>query len=230
MKIVRALHNTSLLTCGCALILFSGCATAPKPAQKSASPAATTLSVPPAQAPATKPAPAPGAAPAAENPVSAPLAPPPSQSAAAPAPIPAPTAPVTAVAPTATVGRATITGSQEASILLDNFTAFVASIDGKKVPLGRKGWDFPLAIEAGHRVLGVEFNRGVFLSRATLEFDAAANARYELKYNTDAELFGHNSFCNFWIVDASTGKAVSTIMKASVEKASESASTVSAQP
>jgi hypothetical protein len=129
-----------------------------------------------------------------------------------------PAAPATSNPPAAVALRATIKGSQEASILLDNFTVFVASIDGRKIPAGRNGWDTPLWIDVGHRVIEAEFNRGVFMARTKLTLAAKAQAHYALKYATDAELFGHNSYCNFWIVDLATGQAVTAVEKASVEK------------
>ncbi len=106
-------------------------------------------------------------------------------------------------------------------MLLDNFTAFVASVDGRKVEAGRNGWNTPLSIDVGHRRLGVEFNRGVFYAKGQLEFDAVANARYELKYATDAELFGKNSYCNFWVIEVQSGQTVSLVSKAAVEKIAE---------
>lgn len=113
---------------------------------------------------------------------------------------------------------ATITGSEESSLLLDDSTAFVAAVDGVPVAAGRKGWGSPLEIAAGRRTLTVAFLRGVFSARADLELAAAANARYELRFTTDARLFGHNSFCDFWIVDLDTGRALSPVTKASVKK------------
>lgn len=102
--------------------------------------------------------------------------------------------------------------------MLDNFTAFVCTVDGKKIAAGRNGWNLPLGIDAGHRILEVEFNRGVFVARAELELEAAPNAHYELKFATDAQLFGNNSYCNFWVIDATTGQTVTSIKKTSVEK------------
>lgn len=126
--------------------------------------------------------------------------------------------PVAPIVPAVAASRATIKGSQEASILLDNFTAFVASIDGRKNAVGRNGWNAPLLIDTGRRMIEAEFNRGVFVARTTLVLEAKANAQYALKYATDAELFGHTSYCNFWIVDLATGAAVTPVEKASVEK------------
>src|SRR3954468_17339159 len=63
------------------------------------------------------------------------------------------------------VGKAHIKGSEQSSMLLDNFTAFVAAVDGVPVAAGRKGWNTPLEVRAGHHRLTVEFIRGVFTAR-----------------------------------------------------------------
>jgi len=111
-----------------------------------------------------------------------------------------------------------IKGSEESSLLLDDFTTFVAAIDGVPVVAGRKGWSTPLELKAGRRILAVAFVRGVFSAQADLELEAVADARYELRFTTDAQLFGHNSFCDFWVVDLGTGQTVSPVTKASVKK------------
>lgn len=127
-------------------------------------------------------------------------------------------APATQLAPPAPVGHAHIKGSEQSSVLLDNFTAFVAAVDGQPVAAGRKGWNAPVEIRAGHRRLTVEFIRGVFTAQAELGLDAVADAHYQLKYATDAELFGHNSYCDFWIVDVATGRTLGLVTKAPVTK------------
>ena len=201
---------SGLFAIGCAAAaLFSGCVTAPKSTPNAALPA--TAPVAAAIKPVETPTPE---TPAVEPPLAA-AAPAPAPSIAASPVVAATPAPVPFTAP------ATIKGSQETSILLDNYTAFVAAVDGKKIEAGRKGWETPLDLEAGHRKIAVEFNRGVFVAHATLEFEAIANAQYEVKYKTDAELFGHNSYCSFWIVDVSTGKTVTGPRKTSVEKLPE---------
>jgi len=118
--------------------------------------------------------------------------------------------------PPAGVTVAKIKGSEEKSALLDNLTAFILSVDGKRVMAGRKGWDSPLSIEAGHHSFGLEFNRGVFVARAEFELDAVAGAVYEVKYATDVGFTGNNSYVDFWIIDTSTGKAVTAIKRGSV--------------
>ena len=102
--------------------------------------------------------------------------------------------------------------------MLDNFTAFIAALDGAAVPAGRAGWATPLKIPAARHILAVEFQRGVFFAQANLTLEAAADAVYELKFTTDAEVFGHNSYCDFWVVDTRTGQTVTSVARATVKK------------
>jgi hypothetical protein len=113
---------------------------------------------------------------------------------------------------------ATLVGSEEKSAMLDNFTAFISAVDGRDVAAGRTGWNTPVELKAGRHVLAVEFRRGVFSARAQLEVVVAAKAAYQLKFNTDAQLFGKNSFCDFWIVDLATNQPVTATIKAAVVK------------
>jgi hypothetical protein len=135
----------------------------------------------------------------------------------APPPVPPP-APKARPTPERAAGAAKIKGSEESSMLLDDFTSFVSAVDGVPVAAGRKGWSTPLEIKAGRRILTVEFVRGVFSARANLKLEAAAGANYEVRFTTDAQLFGHNSFCDFWVVDLGTGKTVCAVTKAPVRK------------
>jgi hypothetical protein len=215
MKVFPALFRPMFAPlCALIAIFVSGCATTGIRGEKTSHPAATPVP-PQTRAEQTEP-------PVAERPNRAPpLRPAPETPAPTVAPVPAKPETTPAVAsqsPAPKVEHARVVGTQESSILFDNFTAFITAIDGRKIPMGRDGWNVPLEIETGHRTLNVEFNRGVFYARGRLEFDAVANANYELKFATDAELFGHNSYCNFWVIDTATGKTVSLISKDSVEK------------
>lgn len=111
---------------------------------------------------------------------------------------------------------AKIKGSEEKSALLDNFTAFVLLVDGKRVMADRKGWDTPIALAEGRHALTVEFNRGVFTAHADFELEAVAGAAYEVKYETDVKLYGSNRYVDFWIVDSATNKAVTSIKRGQV--------------
>lgn len=214
MKVFRSpvLVRTLL---GCFLALFAGCATAPKPGHQAVAP---TLPAPAIANPDPSPV-------TATPPVEIPEA----TVAAVPEKPTTPEVAVTAVAdPSTSVSTptaipiittfATIRGSEELSILFDNFTAFIVKVDHQRIEGGRNGWDTPIKIESGRRILDVEFNRGVFVARATLEFEAKANSEYEVKHATDAELFGHNSYCKFWIVDRRTGENVTAVKKSVVQK------------
>jgi hypothetical protein len=131
----------------------------------------------------------------------------------------APAAPTPPVAPVVEpVGTGTIRGSEESSVLLDNFTAFISAVDGQPVAAGRAGWDTPIELRAGRHKLTVEFRRGVFSAKTQLEVRVAANTNYRLKHTTDAQLFGQNSYCDFWIVDLATDQPVTAIKKAAVVK------------
>lgn len=92
--------------------------------------------------------------------------------------------------------------------MFDNFTAFVVAVDGQPVAAGRQGWNTPLSLPPGSHRLKVAFNRGVFAAEAELALSAYPGATYRLKFATDAELFGKNSYCEFWITDNATGESV----------------------
>jgi hypothetical protein len=127
---------------------------------------------------------------------------------------PAPQAP----APLPPAKPATIVGSEESSMMFDNFTAFVAAIDNKPVPAGRAGWKTPLALEPGQRLLTVMFVRGVFTAHADIPLQARSEAAYEVKFTSDAQLFGQSTYCEFWIVDSATGEKVVTPVRAQLTR------------
>ncbi|HEY0865043.1 MAG TPA: hypothetical protein VGD97_13135 [Lacunisphaera sp.] len=124
-----------------------------------------------------------------------------------------PAAPATGTTPTpppaavvADTRPATLKGSEETSTLLDNFTAFVAAVDGQPVAAGRKGWNQPVSLPPGPHKLAVEFVRGAFFARTELTLDAKPGAAYELRHASDAQVYGEHTFCEFWIVDLATGE------------------------
>lgn len=133
---------------------------------------------------------------------------------------PRPVPPTGQIAPVVVkpIGTATIKGSEESSVMLDNFTAFISAVDHHPVAAGRAGWNTPIELKAGRHELTVEFMRGVFSARTQLVVEVVAHANYQLRFTSDAELFGKNSFCDFWIVDLATDKPVTGVMKASVVK------------
>lgn len=118
---------------------------------------------------------------------------------------PPPAAPTST--PATTPAPASITGSEETSTMFDNFTAYIAIIDGQAIG-DRNGWSRPLALKPGLRRLRVGFIRGVFFAHADIQFQARSGARYTLKFDSDAHFLGKNSYCEFWIEDAATGEKV----------------------
>ena len=111
-------------------------------------------------------------------------------------------------APPSSAGTASVRGSQESSALLDDLTAYVLAVDGKRVMGGRPGWREPLTLAAGKRRLGVVFQRGASSAQAEVWLDAQPGVAYEVRYATDVQLFGANSYCDFWIVDRANGRQV----------------------
>lgn len=144
-------------------------------------------------------------------------------SAAAPsAAVPSPTIPSTAQLsvprPAVELSPASITGSEESSTMLDNFTVFLTAVDGVPVAAGRQGWDTRLSLKPGPHRLTLGFNRGVFSAKADLELIAVSGASYQVRFATDAELFGNNSYCDFWIVDTATDQPVSARVRSGLTK------------
>jgi hypothetical protein len=129
------------------------------------------------------------------------------------APAAAPTGPVPAGPAKVALPPASIRGSQESSTLLDNFTAFIIAVDGRAVTVGRKGWNQPVSLTAGQHRLAVEFNRGVFIARTELPLDAKSGAAYELRYASDAQVYGGHSYCEFWVVDLATGEKATAVKR-----------------
>lgn len=117
-----------------------------------------------------------------------------------------------APAPGATV--ATLRGS---SIKEDGFfgsehRGFVSMIDLKTVPDAADHWDRPLALSPGRRSVTAEYLYSNFMTRAYVSFDAKAGGNYQLmiKHTREAAPDGR-MYNDFWIVDLSTGQAVTPI-------------------
>ncbi len=113
---------------------------------------------------------------------------------------------------------ASIIGSEEKSTLLDNFTVFIATIDGTPVSAGRAGWQSPVSLQAGPRRLQVVFVRGVFTAAAELQLNALSAHAYQVRFATDAQFLGNNSYCEFWIVDTTTGQAATERVRAVLQR------------
>jgi hypothetical protein len=117
---------------------------------------------------------------------------------------------------------ATLIGSQENVSILDDYTAYVSGVDGKRVMIGRKGWNNPLPILEGKRNLIVSFMRGAFYAQTNLVLSASKGSQYQIRFSTDVQVLGTNSYCDFWIVDLATGKAVTDISRGTVSGGAQS--------
>jgi hypothetical protein len=126
--------------------------------------------------------------------------------------------PVTPPPTPADTRPATLKGSEESSTLLDNFTAFVRTVDGQPVTAGRKGWNQALQLKPGAHRIGVEFVRGSFFARAELTLEAKPAAAYELRQTNDAQVYGQHSFCEFSIVDLATNAKAVPAKRVELEK------------
>jgi hypothetical protein len=109
---------------------------------------------------------------------------------------------------------ATILGSEETQPLVDNRTGYVAGIDGKVVMAGREGWRTPLPIPAGSHVLILAYEYGSSSCGAKLALAASPGAKYQVRWDNDVKVFGGMSYCNFWVADLATDKAVTGIAQA----------------
>ncbi len=133
------------------------------------------------------------------------------------------TTPATVVAPpppppVIELPPASITGSEQKSAMLDDFTAFIAAIDGTAVSVGREGWQTAVPLRAGLRRLTVVFVRGVFTATAELQLNAVSERPYEVRFSTDAQFLGKNSYCEFWIADTANGQPATERVRAPLKR------------
>ena len=108
---------------------------------------------------------------------------------------------------------ATLVGSQEKSPLLTNFTAYVLAVDGERVMSGPEGWDTALPIQPGRRNVTVAFLRAPLNTQVDLQLQAVAGGKYQIQFSSDAQFFGANTHCDFWIIDITTQKPVTGIRR-----------------
>ncbi len=98
------------------------------------------------------------------------------------------------------------------------FTSSVFAIDGRRVLNGADRWNVPVPVLPGRVFITAEFNKRPYFARADLDLPAVAGEDYIIKFVTDVGSSDGNSFCEFWIENAVTGKTVSPAMRANVQK------------
>jgi hypothetical protein len=91
-------------------------------------------------------------------------------------------------------------------------------VDNIRVENATDRWSIPLPILPGRRVITAEFNYGNRYARTDLEIMALDGQDYVIKFTTDAGLPRGDSFCEFWIEDAKSGTALTTVMRENLLK------------
>lgn len=97
--------------------------------------------------------------------------------------------------------------------LFDHDNTFVYAIDGKKVMLEKEQWDQPVLVLPGVRDVTLGFEKGAHMLFAKVRLDVAASASYNAKSACKTGFLGNFEYCDFWLVDAATGKAVSEVVR-----------------
>lgn len=111
---------------------------------------------------------------------------------------------------------ATLVGFNEKRLLIDDLTAFVLAVDGKRVISGRHGWSTPLPLRPGLRTITVAFQRSPLTAQTDLKLKVVASGQYQIQFSTDAFFFRTGSYCDFWIIDTATQKPVTGIERGNI--------------
>ena len=132
-----------------------------------------------------------------------------------PAPVPGPfyISPKVTEEPTAF-----LTGSARNNTIGSLFSAFPFAIDNLRVENASDRWSIPLPLRPGRRIINAEFNYLNRYARADLELAAKEYEDYVVKFTTDAGLPRGDSFCEFWLEDAKSGKALTSVVRVNLLK------------
>lgn len=114
------------------------------------------------------------------------------------------------------ISLAALVGSNEKATPIDDFTVYVLAVDGKRVISGWENWDTALPIQPGLRTITVAFKREPLNAQADLQLQAVAGGKYQIRFSTDAYLFGADTYCDFWIIDIATQKPVTGIKRGTI--------------
>ncbi|TXK64821.1 hypothetical protein [Alkalisalibacterium limincola] len=95
----------------------------------------------------------------------------------------------------------------------DHDNTYVYAIDGKKVMLRKEQWDQPVFIRPGARDVTLGFEKGAHMLFAKVRLDVTASTSYNAVSACKTRFFGEFEYCDFWIVDATTGKAVTEVSR-----------------
>jgi len=119
--------------------------------------------------------------------------------------------------PAAGEASATLAGTQRHSAVLDDYTAFVSSVDGKCVMSGRAGWNDALPIAAGAHRITIHFVQGLSEAYVKLPLQAEAGHAYKIGYlDGGGTILGPGSYMDFWIDDLQSNQHVSPAIRSAV--------------
>jgi hypothetical protein len=97
--------------------------------------------------------------------------------------------------------------------LFDDDNTYVYAINGKKVMLEEEQWEQPVFITPGSHDVTLGFTKGAHMLFAKVHLTVAASTAYKAMSTCKTGFLGNYEYCDFWIVDSATGKAVSDVAR-----------------
>ncbi|MCB0081586.1 MAG: hypothetical protein KDE47_11675 [Caldilineaceae bacterium] len=92
--------------------------------------------------------------------------------------------------------------------------AYIVNINGKRVREGKENILRKFVIAEGRNVLTVAFNTSTMVAVTDIEFEAVRGHAYKIGFLSNIV----EDYCDFWIVDIQTGKAISGIARGHIPK------------
>ncbi len=115
--------------------------------------------------------------------------------------------------PPAAAATARIKGStlQDPGLFGSRHVAYVLMVNGKFVRDPEENWAQSLALASGPQDLAVEYRSSVFRSRTVFSLEAKAGATYLLQMTPGIDPKDDRRYCEFVIVDETTGQPVTPV-------------------
>ncbi len=101
-------------------------------------------------------------------------------------------------------------------VFYDDHFAYVLMIDGKFVRNPDKDWDQPLALTPGSHLIAVEYKLSVFRARYSFRINIKPGVTYAVKINPGVAGPDERRYCDFSILDATTGTPVTEVRRSNV--------------
>ena len=97
--------------------------------------------------------------------------------------------------------------------LFDDDNTYVYAVDGQKVMLEKDHWDKPVYVLPGERAITLGFEKGAHMVFAKVSMLVAESKQYKAVSACKTGFIGNYEYCDFWIVDVSTGRAASEVTR-----------------